>query len=144
MKRIVKFLRLPFIEKYLLLKSAFLLLAFRAGLSLFSFKSLLNYLEGIKQHKSKLKDKSNPSEEKIVWIIDVASRYVPYTTCLSKALSAQVLLKRYGHFSSLRIGVVKNEKGELDAHAWVESQGRIIIGDLEDLSRYTAFPSLKN
>jgi hypothetical protein len=144
MKRIVKFLRLPFIEKRLLFKSAFLLLTFRAGLSLFSFKSMLSYLDGIKQRKKKLKDANNPSEEKIVWVIDVVSRYVPYTTCLSKALTAQVLLKRYGHFSNLHIGVVKNDKGKLDAHAWVESQGKIIIGDLKDLSRYTAFPSLKN
>jgi hypothetical protein len=144
MKRIVKFLRLPFIEKQLLLKSAFLLIAFKVGLSLFSFKSLLSYLDGIKQQKKELKDAYNPSEEKIVWVINVVSRYVPYTTSLSKALTAQVLLKRHGYLSNLRIGVVKNEKGKLNAHAWVESQGRIIIGDLKDLSRYTAFPSLKN
>ncbi|OGW51565.1 MAG: hypothetical protein A2Y81_08985, partial [Nitrospirae bacterium RBG_13_43_8] len=99
MKRIVKFLRLPFIEKQLLLKSAFLLIAFKVGLSLFSFKSLLSYLDGIKQQRKELKDASNPSEEKIVWVIDVVSRYVPYTTCLSKALTAQVLLKRHGYFT---------------------------------------------
>jgi hypothetical protein len=87
MKRIVKFLRLPFIEKQLLLKSAFLLIAFKVGLSLFSFKSLLSYLDGIKQQKKELKDAYNPSEEKIVWVINVVSRYVPYTTCLSKALT---------------------------------------------------------
>ena len=143
MKKIVKFLRLSFIEKRLLFKSAFLLVAFKMGLSLFSFKTLLGYLDGIKQ-KKKLKDAVNPSEEKIVWTIDVVSRYILFTTCLNKALTAQVLLKRYGYLSNLHIGVVKNDKGKLNAHAWVESNGKIIIGDLKDLSRYTALPSLKS
>jgi hypothetical protein len=110
---------------------------------MFSFKKLLHYLDRIKQNK-KLQDAYNPSEEKIVRVIEVASRYIPCTTCLYKALTAQALLKMHGYQSSLHIGVVKNDKGKLNAHAWVESNGKIIIGDLKDLSRYTALPSLKS
>jgi hypothetical protein len=43
---------------------------------------------------------------------------------------------------SLRIGVAKGEAGKLEAHAWVESQGRIVIGGLRDLPYFTPLPPL--
>jgi hypothetical protein len=52
------------------------------------------------------------------------------------------LLNWYGYASELRIGVAKGEQGELEAHAWVEYQGKVIIGGLSTLSRYVPLPSL--
>jgi hypothetical protein len=37
----------------------------------------------------------------------------------------------------LHIGVKRPENGKLDAHAWVESEGRVIVGQLGDLSRFS-------
>lgn len=71
------------------------------------------------------------------------SRYVPAASCLTQALATQILLARRGQISSLRIGVTKNEKGELMAHAWVVCQGRIIIGSRPDLRNYTVLSRLE-
>ncbi|MEM4260746.1 MAG: hypothetical protein QXG00_05910, partial [Candidatus Woesearchaeota archaeon] len=71
MRKIIKFIRLPFIEKKLLILSALLLVASKISLSLFSFKSLLNYIDSLKQ-KPESKKTYNISEEKIVWAVEVA------------------------------------------------------------------------
>ena len=67
--------------------------------------------------------------EQVVWAVTVASRYVPgRTTCLSLALTVQGVLARRGHPSRLHIGVVRGAEGQVDAHAWVECGGRVLIG----------------
>jgi hypothetical protein len=48
--------------------------------------------------------------------------------CLSRALVTEMLLRRAGHPASLRLGVLKEEGCSLEAHAWVECRGRIVIG----------------
>ena len=73
------------------------------------------------------------------WAIDVATRYVG-GTCLNRALAAQVLFGRLGLQTSLRIGA-KTESGELKAHAWVESNGIVLLGGGdEELAHYARFP----
>ena len=71
------------------------------------------------------------------------SRYVPAATCLTQALATQFLLTRQGQVSSLRIGVTKTEAGEFKAHAWLESEGKIIIGGVEGSRRYTVLQPLE-
>jgi hypothetical protein len=55
----------------------------------------------------------------------------------------QILFARYGFTAKLRIGVAKDGRERLKAHAWVESQGKIVIGNMQDLSRYKALPTLE-
>jgi hypothetical protein len=74
--------------------------------------------------------------ERIIWSVHVASRFVPRATCLTQSLAAEILLKRHGYHAELRLGVAR-EGEQFDAHAWVESNGRVVIGNI-DLSRYTA------
>jgi hypothetical protein len=45
------------------------------------------------------------------------------------------MLVRAGHPCEFRIGAAKNGPG-LIAHAWLESEGRVLIGEFE-LDRYT-------
>jgi hypothetical protein len=62
------------------------------------------------------------------WAITHASRLVPGASCLTQALSLQVLLGQRGLGSRLCIGVRKSQAKGFEAHAWVESGGRILIG----------------
>jgi hypothetical protein len=85
-----------------------------------------------------------PSIQRVVWAMAVVSQYLPgVRTCLMQALATYVLLRRCGHTAYLRIGVARSEDGQLQAHAWVETGGRIVIGDMEDVSRYTPMPPLE-
>ena len=53
--------------------------------------------------------------------------------CLPQALVAHVLVRRAHHTAHLRIGTRLNAAGAVEAHAWVESGGRVVMGDLVDL-----------
>lgn len=76
--------------------------------------------------------------------VTTASRYVPRTTCLTRALTALDLLHRQRLPGELRIGVAKGPGGRLEAHAWVEHDGAVVIGDSGDLSRFTALQRIGN
>jgi len=65
---------------------------------------------------------------RIARAVEVASHLVPRSTCLTKALAAHVLLRRVGHEGVLHIGVARDEAGKFEAHAWLECQGKVIIG----------------
>jgi hypothetical protein len=53
------------------------------------------------------------------------------------------LLAHHGDPAVIRIGVAKNKNGQLEAHAWVESRGRVVIGGSRELFRYTPFPPVQ-
>lgn len=82
------------------------------------------------------------STRSIAWAVTVTSRFIPRATCLVQGLTTQVLLAREGIPSDLCIGVAKNDCASFEAHAWVETDGSIIIGgpQLDRYTRLTSFP----
>jgi hypothetical protein len=60
-------------------------------------------------------------------------------------LATKVLLGQCGRAAQLRIGIARSGEGQLEAHAWIESEDKVVIGNVKDLSRYTALhlPSLE-
>lgn len=69
--------------------------------------------------------------ERIVWAVTAVAARVPRASCLTQALAASILLPRYGHDATLRVGVAKDGDGRLHAHAWLESRGTTILGGPE-------------
>ena len=61
--------------------------------------------------------------------------------CLQESITVWRLLRLQGISSDLRIGVRRSE-GRFEAHAWVESDGEILVGAVPNLSRYTQLPPL--
>ena len=74
--------------------------------------------------------------ERLLWAIAVAGRHVSGTTCLSLALAGRMMLNRYGYPAHIHIGVGKDHTGSFGAHAWLESQGTIVIGGQESTSLF--------
>lgn len=142
MRRLRKFLRLSAGDRNFLITSFFLLAAIRLGLALIQFHQLLKFLNKI-SHTDKPHSIKQVSVEKIVWAVNTVTHYVPGVKCLARALATQVLMRRYGYSGELRLGVAKAETGKLEAHAWIEHQGLVIMGNIPDLSRYMPLPSLE-
>ncbi len=139
MERSRKFLRLSRSDRQLLLGTFFLLGLVRLGLWLLPFQTLRQILARISQANPVGEHKyCPPTTDKIVWAVNLSSRYMPGgAKCLARALTTQVLMGRHGYSPQLLIGVAKGDGGQLEAHAWVESQGQVVIGHLRDLSRFT-------
>ena len=70
-----------------------------------------------------------------------ASRFVPRATCLTQALATRILLARRGIASVVRYGAARGADGKFLAHAWVESEGRVVIGGVTSPNRYAPFPA---
>jgi hypothetical protein len=143
MKRLRRFLRLPPNERWLLIKAALLLEAIKLAMRLIPFKVLRRLADRAGRTFVRRRSGTNLPAQAVAWAVDTISRNTPgEKTCLTQALAAQVLLTRRGYSSLLHIGVVKDENGELLAHAWVECQNEIIVGGHE-LERYTPLTSLE-
>ena len=109
----------------------------RLGLWLLPFKTLRQLLA------RKTQASNQAPIDRVAWAVTVAGRYVPAATCLTQALATQVLLSQHGYEACLRIGVVRGEDGQLQAHAWVESDGVVVIGGPESaLERYVTLSAL--
>jgi hypothetical protein len=63
--------------------------------------------------------------------------------CLPAAYTLHLLLHRHGYASTVQVGVARDVHGAVEAHAWVEHEGKILIGALPDLVRFVPLPPLK-
>lgn len=83
----------------------------------------------------------------IAWLVHVASRNVFRATCLTQALTAQLLLNGAGLENQLHIGVAVADGAELckafESHAWVECEGRVLVGGAEQSARYSKILTLE-
>jgi len=140
MKRLVKFWQRSSAERCLYFEALIVLLIIRMAVKLFPLQRVLAYLKRFQT--SEFLEKSEVSLSQIVWSIRAVGRYLPGGgNCLVQALTGQFMLVRRGYEAQIQIGVTR-ENGEFQAHAWVEYQGRTIIG-AAGVSQYTPFPSLE-
>jgi hypothetical protein len=137
MRRIKTFFRLPSDQRRLLISAALLVLRIRIFLWTLPFKTVRSLLSRQLRELDEPNEADLRSIKKIVRAVRRVSRYVPGATCLTQSLAAHSLLNRAGQPSVIRIGVAKSAKGGLLAHAWIEIDGRVVIGWTEDLHRYT-------
>lgn len=130
--QIARFLRLPSSERTFLLEAMVLLIGARIALWAFSLERAEKTLSRVAAISP-----AASTVEQITRAIKVASCHVPKATCLPQALAGHALFKRSGLPSTLRIGVATNAAGRLEAHAWLESDGRAVIGGFPGLARYS-------
>jgi hypothetical protein len=68
------------------------------------------------------------AESRVIWAVKTATTLVPFgRSCLTEAVTAHWLLSLAGCRSSVRIGIAAAEPTPL-AHAWVECDGRTVLG----------------
>ena len=129
MKKLIKLLAMQGDDRALVLQAAVCLIVCRVGLYLVRFESLQQWATRAKRAKPSV------PLSKLIWAAVISTRIMPNSTCLVRALAASKLLAQYGYKSNLHIGV-KRTDGVFDAHAWLEYDGRAIIGSGE-ASHYT-------
>lgn len=83
---------------------------------------------------------SNLRPEEVGRLVTSVSDSVPGTTCLESSIVTVALLDAQGHPSELKIGVRKRWQ-EFQAHAWVESNGQLIVGNDVDIWSFQVLAS---
>jgi hypothetical protein len=78
-----------------------------------------------------------PTAQSVARMVSVAANYGPYrANCLKRSLATWWLLQRRGIAAELNIGVAK-DAGELNAHAWVEYMGSVLVEADDSIGRYS-------
>jgi hypothetical protein len=75
---------------------------------------------------------------RISWAVTATARRLPVSTsCLVEALVAGAMLRRRGCACELRFGVrTPQGTSDLAAHAWIEHEGVVVMGQLDNLRDY--------
>jgi hypothetical protein len=81
------------------------------------------------------------TEARVIWAIEATARWrVAGSSCLARALAAELLLPPGGHPLTIVIGVTGPAGGRLKSHAWLERDGHVLIGGSESRADY--FPMI--
>ncbi|TDB61141.1 lasso peptide biosynthesis B2 protein [Arundinibacter roseus] len=71
-----------------------------------------------------------------IWAVRTAAHWLPFSLlCLPQALSLKFLLRKEDQLP-LHIGVQIQASAGFEAHAWVEKNGKIIIGEWPENTTY--------
>jgi hypothetical protein len=135
MKALITFFRLNWAAKKLFTYTFFILIGVRLGLRFLNFAQLQKLTDWLGHFHQ-----SNPTEYTltgIIWAVNLSSKFTPGgAKCLARALTTQILMQQQRYVGEICIGVAKGDQGNLEAHAWVEMEGNVIMGWLPDLARY--------
>jgi hypothetical protein len=116
-------------------KACFVLILVKIGLTVLPF-SVFRKLFHRFSSSSESKEFSGAQIAESVWAVDTAANILPMELlCLPRALAAKYLLKKVPSIT-LEIGIEVNPRKGFEAHAWVEKNGQVIIGDWSDSVSY--------
>ncbi|WP_311241283.1 lasso peptide biosynthesis B2 protein [Haloarcula argentinensis] len=80
--------------------------------------------------------RQSASPESVRWAVLTAGSCLPGTyDCLDRALTGSTLLVANDLPHRLRFGV-DPQSDTFEAHAWIESNGDVLIGDIDDFGRF--------
>jgi len=98
------------------------------GLRVLKLKTLLALLQSDTSAERQGCDMASSKSKRMGYCVELASRLHPIRpTCLKKALVLLALLARRGVKAQVIVGTAKSN-GKLNAHAWIEHEGRLILG----------------
>ncbi|WP_233876792.1 lasso peptide biosynthesis B2 protein [Dyadobacter sp. CY323] len=123
-----KWQKLPTSGKLIFLKASACLLLIKTGLTILPFSFFRKAFHWFTSTRSS-KEFSAIEINRIVWAVDTAANLLPFELlCLPRALATKYLLREAPELT-LEIGIEINPAKQFEAHAWVERNGNIIIGD---------------
>lgn len=140
MRRVRRAAKLTFSEWRYLATAAVELLAARIRLSTVQPERILRKLQD--QSSSLPRERTNPQEaidvEWVSWAITLAARYVPWRSdCLIQVMAADRWLRKHDMCADFHLGVAKDARGGLKAHAWLRYGDFTVTG-----GRYDEFAPL--
>lgn len=116
----------------------------RGLLGIWSLSDVSRWLKKTARQFSSRTQDDEAHRERAAWAANaVGHRLLPKRPCLTQALVLQYILLRGGdELAQLHIGVAKEDE-ELQAHAWVERNGKVLIGGTASPHKYERFGDLE-
>jgi hypothetical protein len=122
-------------ERALAAEALGVLVAARVAVWLLPFATARRWLEAYARHSPA----APRTAERVAWAVAAAARRLPapFRDCLPLALAALTILRRHRAPAELVIGARPAPTGgRIEAHAWVVSGERVVVGWLDDLPSF--------
>jgi hypothetical protein len=131
------FVRLGTIDKHLLVEVMLLLALVRASIVLLRFTTLRGAVSRYVRIFGTRTSERRVNPARVAWAVKAVTRRLPFrTSCLVEGVVADAVLRRRGAAAVLRLGVRRPDRVPLEAHAWVECEGEVVIGGVDRLTDY--------
>lgn len=141
------FVRIKWRDKILFFQAFFLTGIARIAILFIPFRVVKKFLGIPKKESSyEMKIEEYRRAKRIAWAVSEASKYTPWQSkCFVKAITAQWMLKRYKIYSTIYLGINKDEKNNMEAHAWLRSGGMFVTGgnEKDDFKEVAKFSNAK-
>ncbi len=134
LKRLLRFWRLHKQKKRFFLISFAVLIFVRLALSTIRYSQLSRLIPDATI--------SPPHDllDVIGWSVPRAATFVFGASCLTQAVTAQLILARKGYRTEIRIGARRDIQGRFQAHAWLLSNGHVVLGGSQaEIGSYATF-----
>lgn len=139
MDKLARFLRLSWSDQILLCQAAFRMSLVSLAVRLLPFSWWRSRLDPGPLSRSS--GSGDDQASRIVWAVEVAARHVPGVTCLVQSVVGLEMLRQAGYQAEIQVGINGTPEQPLRAHAWVESEGRILLGGERSASQYIPLSS---
>jgi hypothetical protein len=128
--------RLSAVERALVRRAAVSIASYRVALSVLPFRRVVARTP---EPVPRATTSAHLRPDRIAWAVRACARRVPGASCLTRALATRWLLAREGVYSTLHYGWRKDERNRLQAHAWIDCEGEVLMGADEDLGTFHLF-----
>lgn len=141
MSRVVRYLKLPLKEKWILVEATFLLIIIKGMILLFP----LRWYKGVLGVQNAATDFTPDSlAMKVILCVSRAivrsRKVIPWKNqCLTEAITAKLLLRRRGVNSTLYLGV-NRDNNTMTAHAWL-CCGQLFVTGKRGMEKFTVVSS---
>jgi len=134
--RLREFRALSRARKLLLCEAAILIAASKLLLAVAGLEATERYFGTASQLLPCSRRSGSPAS--VRWAVLTAATHLPGTyDCLDRALAGSTLLLANDQPHRLRFGV-DTRSDTFEAHAWIESNGGVLLGDVDDFDRFRA------
>jgi hypothetical protein len=131
--------RLTWTEKVLLTQAAVLLRVVSVAVRALGISRLQRVMVRLSRAQQPTEVVPSASVTTITWAVAAATRHArPDANCLERSLVLCWLLRRHGADALLRIGVRKQD-GMIQAHAWIEVDGHVLVDRIDVGTQFTPF-----
>ncbi|MCW5960595.1 MAG: lasso peptide biosynthesis B2 protein [Pyrinomonadaceae bacterium] len=136
MYRLKKFAELPKAEKTLSFKAFLIVGLVRTGLWLAPSRLVHKLIAALGNPNNELIYPKPDEIAAIVRWVRIAGKRIPRASCLTQAIAVLILFRLRRRFADLKFGVAKTGPADLEAHAWLEVNGKVILGKVPGHGRY--------
>jgi hypothetical protein len=121
---------LAFRDKLLFLQTLFWILVCKMGLKIGSYRLMarLLFIKLKYKERDRTRSENSPTIQKIISLVNLIGDRLFEANCLCNAMVIKHMLAKRNCAVKIRIGVTSKDGTHLSGHAWVEKDGKILLG----------------